>query len=38
MTSPWKLATIGLAIIGVTAFSTGLTTAWMLRPVPSAER
>jgi len=37
MTNPWKLATIGLGIIGVTALSTGLTTAWMLRPTPPAE-
>jgi hypothetical protein len=37
MTNPWKLATIGLAIAGVTALSTGLTTAWMLRPTAPAE-
>ena len=37
MTNPWKLATIGLAISGVTALSTGLTTAWMLRPTPAAD-
>lgn len=39
MTNPWKLATIGLALAGVTALSTGLTTAWMLRPTapPEAE-
>jgi hypothetical protein len=37
MTNPWKLATIGLGIIGVTALGTGLTTAWMLRPTPPAE-
>ena len=37
MTNPWKLATIGLAIAGVTALSTGLTTAWMLRPTTPAE-
>jgi hypothetical protein len=36
MTNPWKVATIGLAIAGVTALSTGLTTAWMLRPTPPA--
>ena len=36
MTNPWKLATIGLAIAGVTALSTGLTTAWMLRPTAPA--
>ena len=37
MTNGWKLATIGLAISGVTALSTGLTTAWMLRPTAPAE-
>jgi hypothetical protein len=37
MTNPWKLATIGLGIAGVTALSTGLTTAWMLRPTATAE-
>jgi hypothetical protein len=36
MTNPWKVATIGLAIAGVTALSTGLTTAWMLRPTAPA--
>jgi hypothetical protein len=30
--NPWKLATIGLAVVGTTALGTGLTTAWMLRP------
>ena len=33
----WKLATIGLALTGVTAVSTGLTTAWMLRPAAEAQ-
>jgi len=33
----WKLATIGIALTGVTALSTGLTTAWMLRPAPDAQ-
>jgi hypothetical protein len=33
----WKLATIGIALTGVTALSTGLTTAWMLRPAPEAQ-
>jgi len=33
---PWKLATIGLALMGTTALGTGLTTAWMLRPAASA--
>jgi hypothetical protein len=37
MTTPWKVATIGIAIAGVTAVSTGLTTAWMLRPTAPAE-
>jgi len=37
MTHPWKLATVGLAIAGVTAVSTGLTTAWMLRPTTPAQ-
>jgi hypothetical protein len=37
MTNPWKLATVGLAIAGVTAVSTGLTTAWMLRPTTPAQ-
>ncbi len=37
MTNPWKVATIGLAIAGVTALSTGLTTAWMLRPTAPAQ-
>ena len=32
MNNPWKLATIGLALAGVTAISTGLTTAYVLRP------
>ena len=29
--NPWKLATIGLALIGTTALGTGLTTAYVLR-------
>ena len=33
----WKLATIGIALTGVTALSTGLTTAWMLRPTTEAR-
>jgi len=37
MTNAWKVATIGIAIAGVTAVSTGLTTAWMLRPAAPAE-
>src|SRR5204862_4214025 len=34
--NPWKLATIGLALLGTTALGAGLTTAWMLRPAASA--
>ena len=37
MTNPWKVATIGLGLVGVTVLSTGLTTAWMLRPTAPAE-
>ena len=33
----WKLATIAVALTGVTALSTGLTTAWMLRPAAEAQ-
>ena len=35
--NPWKLATIGIALTGVTALSTGLTTAWILRPTSEAQ-
>jgi hypothetical protein len=36
--NPWKIATIGLALVGVTALGTGVTTAWMMRPpAPAAE-
>ena len=35
--NPWKLATIGIALTGVTALSTGLMTAWMLRPTSEAQ-
>jgi hypothetical protein len=36
--NPWKLATVGLSLIGVTALSTGVTTAYFMRPssVPAA--
>lgn len=39
MSNPWKLATIGIALTGFTALTTGLTTAWMMRPAaaPPAE-
>jgi hypothetical protein len=30
--NPWKLATIGLSLVGVTALSTGVTTAYFMRP------
>lgn len=30
--NPWKLATIGLALAGVTSLSTGVTTAYLMRP------
>ena len=29
--NPWKLATIGMALVGTTALGTGLTTSYMLR-------
>ena len=35
--NPWKIATFGLALTGVTAMTTGLTTAWMLRPTEPAQ-
>ena len=34
--NPWKLATIGLALMGTTALGTGLTTSWMMRPTATA--
>ena len=34
--NPWKIATIGLALVGTTALGTGLTTAWMMRPPAAA--
>src|SRR5687767_14056126 len=34
--NPWKLATIGLAVMGTTALGTGLTTAWLMRPPAAA--
>jgi hypothetical protein len=34
--NPWKLATIGIALVGSTALGTGLTTSYMLRaPAPA---
>ena len=35
--NPWKLTTIGIALTAVTALTTGLTTAWMLRPTSEAQ-
>jgi hypothetical protein len=37
MNNPWKLATIGLALVGVTALSTGVTAAYLLRPSMPAQ-
>src|SRR5512132_383828 len=37
MNNPWKLATIGLALTGVTALSTGLTTMYVMRAPAVAE-
>jgi hypothetical protein len=37
MTNPWKLATIGLALTGFTAVSTGMTTAYLVRPPAPAD-
>ena len=37
MNNPWKLATLGLALTGVTALSTGLTTAYLVRPTTGVE-
>jgi hypothetical protein len=34
--NPWKLATIGLLIVFGTALTTGLTTAWLMRPSSTA--
>jgi hypothetical protein len=34
--NPWKLATIGMALVGTTALGTGLTTSYMMRtPAPA---
>jgi hypothetical protein len=32
MHNPWKLATIGLTLMGTTALGTGMTTAYLVRP------
>lgn len=37
MNNPWKLATLGLALTGVTALGTGLTTMYMMRTPTIAE-
>ena len=34
--NPWKVATIGMALMGTTALATGLTTAWLLRTPTAA--
>jgi len=35
--NPWKLATIGMALVGTTALGTGLTTSYMFRAPASAD-
>jgi hypothetical protein len=35
--NPWKLATIGMALVGTTALGAGLTTSYMMRPPAPAE-
>jgi hypothetical protein len=35
--NPWKLATIGMALVGTTALGTGLTTAYVLRSPATAD-
>ena len=35
--NPWKLATIGMALVGTTALGTGLTTSYMMRPPAPAD-
>lgn len=35
--NPWKLATIGMAMVGTTALGAGLTTSYMMRPPAPAE-
>ena len=36
MNNPWKIATLGLVAVAVTALSTGVTTAYLLRPAVPA--
>src|SRR4029079_1045462 len=34
--NPWKIATIGMALVGTTALGTGLTTSYLMRtPTPA---
>jgi hypothetical protein len=35
--NPWKLATIGMALVGTTAFGTGITTAYVMRGPASGD-
>jgi hypothetical protein len=37
MNNPWKLATLGLVVVMITALSTGLTTAYMMRPATTGS-
>ena len=37
MNNPWKIATLGLVAVAVTALSTGVTTAYLLRPAVPAS-
>ena len=36
--NPWKLATIAMSLVGITALSTGLTTAYFMRPTEPATQ
>ena len=35
--NPWKLVTIGMAVVGTTALGTGLTTSYMMRTPATAD-
>ena len=35
--NPWKLATIGMALVGMTALGTGITTAYVMRTPASGD-
>lgn len=37
MSNPWKLATIGMALVTTTALVTGLTTAYIMQPAVTAD-